>query len=1280
MFVATERAKKLARVGRQCATLIFDVAAHHDAFSQSTMKAISTLPMTGPSLPLTKAVHRSLQSFAMQMQGLAICLRGSVARPLHASLQSMGETAPSIFNRYSSSRQMCATARQAALKTKQKYTNAVRDTEFAIQSFKDAMNEDEAQCDDDALNRTTDSEAQSARTPYEKGILKFGRKHGLQGNADNLIQLLNDVQFLEAQYALLVKEENKSVLQAGTLEMMGLESIQHLEQERVNFFTESISRSVQAEKGAFDKIVLSSLPEVTDGLDCSKATTGLDEKKKPDFFMNLLNPAMTQPEDDVGIMEADSLGLPEDIGRLHGDVRAAIRAAESRGHVVKAIASSLEDMAIASTSLSMGLTSRLGQDGYGKKRVGIHDPLSLNLETSEGVRALAYWISLMGTIENFAEATKILAENLRCTRHEKFDTHLLSADKDIKRASDTNEVRWKHLCEAARTENRTQNRYQQAQSQFEKARDRMKSVDSSEDALNQHGTRQRLNSNGGKNGTKMSKALGNMMAILPNGGERAMQMLGEDTRQAIAKSTYDEATQRQSKDKDALEGAIAAKTKSMLQYTSTAECLIETFKKADTAGWSDIHVALESIIVCCNTFRKSRVDDLESLVSQAPHENDDIHDMIDWTTKAMDHLARKAAEFEKSSFENHGFCLQVERVPSKQVYKLLNFVGLEDELDLVTETEEPQGDREVDRSNEIEDIVLPLRAMTTAAGPTQLISKCTTVVDPVLPEDLFKDGPDAKCLPTPDRGMSKSTKEFKSLAEVLLEKIDGNDVQGVEKASSTFLSGVSGVGGLAPDTNKADTEIFLAHFWTDRSPDETPPTVIESFSAAYWPKDDEGYISPLLHGRIFLTANQLYFVGWGDKKIVLDWKDVLSVKKATNLMGGIDNSLSVAYMKDSEESCLFFGSFTSREEAFQLMERLSTVARAIFALQESSSANCRSERESIPAKPVPADQTLKKMSVVFSQTIKNISIKKFYDVAWSEGVRTNASPLYGPWLKKAGSMNVQVDDWTFSEDGSSPIEGGWCRERYNQKRQVHFQFKRKTHLYIGPPVAKVNQTQYCRLEGNDKCIVAFTVEMEGIPYADCFAVEVRWVAHREGMNDVKVEIGVFVDFRKATIFASKIKQGTLTETTPIHASLFAVIKAECANENGESGEIDTGGDDDGDIAEVVKYEITTDDKGGIRLLGVSLDSIRQGVQSLVKGAVAGDTTVLVVACIFIVCLLGLFGIAKRAWSPLKISPSVGVSIEHLSMKIDNLQEEMKQLHDTMKSLVLALESARRNIE
>ena len=1279
--MATERAKKLARVGRQCATLIFDVAAHHDAFSQSTMKAISTLPMTGPTLPITKAVHRSLQSFAMQMQGLAICLRGSVARPLHASLQSMGETAPSIFYRYSSSRQMCATARQAALKMKQKYIKAVRDTEVAIQSLKEAINKDKAQCDDVALNRTTDSEAQSTHTPYEKGILRFGRKHGLQEHADNLIQLLNEVQSLEAQYTLLVKEENKCVSQAGTLEMMGLESIQHLEQERVNFFTESISRSVQAEKGAFDKIVLSALPDVTDGLVFSKATTSQEEKKKPDFFMNLLNPVITQPEDDVGIMEADSLGLPEDIGRLHDDVRAAIRATESRGHVVKAIASLLEDMAIASMSLSMGLTSRLGQDGYGKKRVGIHDPLSSNLETSEGARALAYWISLMGTVEKFAEATHVLADNLRCTRHEKFDTHLLTADKEIKRASETNEIRWKNLCEAARAENRTQNRYQQAQTQFEKARDRMKSVDSSEDALSQPGTRQRLNSNGGKNGTKMSKALGNMMAILPNGGERAMQMLGEDTRHAIAKSTYDEATQRQSKDKDTLEAATAAKKKAMLQYTSTAENLIQTFKKLDTSGWNDIHVALESIIVCCDTFRNSRVDDLEFLVSRVPNENDNIHDMIDWTTKAMDHLARKAVEFEKTSCENHGFCLQVERVPSKQVYKLLNFVGLEDELDLMNEPDGVQEDREDDGPNGIEDVVSSLGAVATTACPTRLISEITTVVDPVLPEDLFKERPDARTLPTPDQGMSKSTKELKSLAEVLLEKMDGSDGQGVEKASSTFLSGLPGVGGLAPDTNKADTEIFLAHFWTDRSPNETPPTVIGSFSAAYWPKDDEGYISPLLHGRIFLTANQLYFVGWGDKKIVLDWKDVLSVKKATNLMGGIDNSLSVAYMKDSEESCLFFGSFASREEAFQLMERLSTVARAIFQLQDRPSENCRAESDSIPATPVPADQTLKKMSVVLSQTIKNISIKNFYDVAWSEGVRTNAAPLYGPWLEKAGSMNVQVDDWIFSEGGSPLIEGSWCRENYNQKRQVQFQFRRKTHLYIGPPVAKVNQTQYCRLEGNDKCIVAFTVEMEGIPYADCFAVEVRWVAHREGMSDVKVEIGVFVDFRKATIFASKIKQGTLTETTPIHASLFAAIKAECANETGESdGIIGASGDDEGDIAEVMNHEITSDDNGGIRLLGVSLDSMRQEGQSLVKRVLAGDTTVLVVASTFIVCLFGIFRIVKRVWSPLAIHPTVGVSIEHLSMKIDNLQEEVKQLHDTIRSLMLALELARGNVE
>jgi len=82
---------------------------------------------------------------------------------------------------------------------------------------------------------------------------------------------------------------------------------------------------------------------------------------------------------------------------------------------------------------------------------------------------------------------------------------------------------------------------------------------------------------------------------------------------------------------------------------------------------------------------------------------------------------------------------------------------------------------------------------------------------------------------------------------------------------------------------------------------------------------------------------------------------------------------------------------------------------------------------------------------------------------------------------------------------------------------ITYNFTRTTHLYIGPPIASVTETQFCRIEGNDKCVLQTNVAMQGIPYADTFNVEVRLVARRQGCNDCKVELGLFVDFKKSTL-------------------------------------------------------------------------------------------------------------------------------------------------------------------
>ena len=160
---------------------------------------------------------------------------------------------------------------------------------------------------------------------------------------------------------------------------------------------------------------------------------------------------------------------------------------------------------------------------------------------------------------------------------------------------------------------------------------------------------------------------------------------------------------------------------------------------------------------------------------------------------------------------------------------------------------------------------------------------------------------------------------------------------------------------------------------------------------------------------------------------------------------------------------------------------------------------------------IPKDQIIRKMDPIFSKKLKAVSIETYYEKGWSD----KNNPLYSPWLERKGSFDVSVTKWEHSDQG---FENKWSGERFYQKRTVKFKFKRTTHLYIGPPVAGVTQTQYCYKDGNDKCVIMMTVEMDGIPYADVFAVEVRWAARRVGANDIAVDAGVFVRFIKSSMY------------------------------------------------------------------------------------------------------------------------------------------------------------------
>ena len=52
-----------------------------------------------------------------------------------------------------------------------------------------------------------------------------------------------------------------------------------------------------------------------------------------------------------------------------------------------------------------------------------------------------------------------------------------------------------------------------------------------------------------------------------------------------------------------------------------------------------------------------------------------------------------------------------------------------------------------------------------------------------------------------------------------------------------------------------------------------------------------------------------------------------------------------------------------------------------------------------------------------------------------------------------------------------------------------------------------------------RCILAMTVEMQGIPFAECFNVQIRWVVTRDSADEktLHVQAGLFVNFLQHTM-------------------------------------------------------------------------------------------------------------------------------------------------------------------
>jgi hypothetical protein len=366
------RSQKLSRCGQKCAALLLDISAYQENFANEVQKSCQGLLQSSVlnQAPVAGRVHatqKSVMSFAKQIQGLAICIKGSVARPWKGYMTTIGEQAPNIFQGYSSARAKAYQSRQAALTMRAKYATALQEAEAAIQEFREIkkIKSGSDEFHDQTTSLPTSADPSTSETvDWESELRHFGMENDAVALTDRVISHVKDIRSIEAQYQELVKKENQAVEYVQTMEVMALEALSKLEEERLQNFIETISRALEAEKGALEKMVLSLQEDKMDSTLISP-----DRKRKQqqqqDFFASLLPTKQSgQYEEGMGVMDAETLGLPQEVGKLRDEARSRLEARSLRMQVTRILASFLEDIASASAGLSTAILNRLANDGY----------------------------------------------------------------------------------------------------------------------------------------------------------------------------------------------------------------------------------------------------------------------------------------------------------------------------------------------------------------------------------------------------------------------------------------------------------------------------------------------------------------------------------------------------------------------------------------------------------------------------------------------------------------------------------------------------------------------------------------------------------------------------------------------------------------------------------------------------------------------------------------------------------------------------------------------------
>lgn len=356
----------MAVFGRRIAAFLLEIANLYEGFGVATQKACQAIQ---PESALARSnigdvsleLDKSIRSFSGEVRGLASSYRSRVVPPLQKAVTASRDNINATNLPYVDARRKSFEARQKVLITRRKYMKSVQDAESLFNNWMRARNEAPREIPVGAL-RATDSDL-----PWERTLKNLGRR--VPGSlTGTLIQLLKDIQVYQKQYQDLVEVENRAVVHAQEMETRALQEMQMIEKERLRFFIDSIvSRICNAEKEAIEAVIMS--PERAKEEDLGKIALENLEKKGKDLLANFFKTSSAvQYEEGMGLMDAETLGLPEHVGLLRDKARSKFAARQSRIEASEILAEFLGQMAAAAAKLASGLIMQVRPDDYASQR------------------------------------------------------------------------------------------------------------------------------------------------------------------------------------------------------------------------------------------------------------------------------------------------------------------------------------------------------------------------------------------------------------------------------------------------------------------------------------------------------------------------------------------------------------------------------------------------------------------------------------------------------------------------------------------------------------------------------------------------------------------------------------------------------------------------------------------------------------------------------------------------------------------------------------------------